>query len=298
MSYLDLFRSGELHRRVLELKECLKSCTLCPRECGAQRLCGEKGECGAGQRVEISDYGPHFGEEAPLVGREGSGTIFFAHCSLRCVFCQNYQISRGEQKYAVSTNKLARIMTELQQMGCVNINLVTPTHYVPQILEALETACGLGLRLPLVYNSSGYERLSTLRMLGGIIDIYLPDFKYADAEIAHKYSGITAYPETAKAALKEMHRQVGDLVLDNKGVAARGLIIRHLILPGGLAGTADLVQYIAREISPTSWINVMAQYYPAYQSDKYNEITRRITREELEEAVAAALRASPEFHLL
>ncbi len=298
MNYLTLYKTGELQQRFAELRKFLDPCKLCPRECGARRLNGERGECGAGEQAEISGSGPHFGEEPPLVGRGGSGTIFFAFCSLHCVFCQNYEISRGREKYGVSTEKLAHIMLELQEMGCVNINLVTPTHYVLQILEALLAACRRGLRLPLVYNCSGYERLNTLRKLDGIIDIYLPDIKYADAEIARKYSRISNYPRVAKAALKEMHRQVGDLVLDKKGVAVRGLLIRHLVMPGGLAGTADLMRFIAREVSPASWINIMDQYYPTYLAYRYPEIARRITPKEYKEAVTAAEKASRQFHLL
>ncbi|MHB1127995.1 MAG: radical SAM protein [Bacillota bacterium] len=298
MKYLKLYPNGELRRRVDELKKCLNKCTLCPRECTANRLAGERGKCGAGEQVEISGYGPHFGEESPLVGRGGSGTIFFAFCSLSCVFCQNYETSRGRDKYEVSIKELAEIMIELQHMGCVNINLVTPTHYVPLIIEALMMAIGLGLQLPLVYNSSGYESISILRQLEGIIDIYLPDIKYAEAEIAQKYSRIPNYPQAAKVALIEMHRQVGDLVLDKNGVAARGLIIRHMVMPGGLAGTNDLMQFIAREVSPNSWINIMDQYYPTYLAHRYPEIGRRVTPEEFKKALMAAQKASPHFHLL
>ncbi|MDH7578146.1 MAG: radical SAM protein [Bacillota bacterium] len=298
MNYLTLYRTGELQHKIKELKKLLNPCKLCPRECGAERLAGERGECGAGEQAEISGSGAHFGEEPQLVGQGGSGTIFFAFCSLRCVFCQNYEISRGKEKYGVSTKKLAHIMIGLQEKGCVNINLVTPTHYVPQIIEALEVACDLGLHLPLVYNCSGYERVSVLRKLDGIIDIYLPDIKYASAEIARKYSRISDYPRVAKAALKEMHRQVGDLVLDDRRVAVRGLIIRHLVMPGGLGGTAELMRFIAREVSPSSWINIMDQYYPTYLAYRFPEIARRITPQEFKEALTAAHKASPQFHLV
>lgn len=298
MGYLELYQTGELEKRVQALEETLAACNLCPHTCGANRQAGERGKCGAGKEVEISGYGPHFGEEPPLVGLGGSGTIFFAFCSLACVFCQNYEISRGKERYTVSLPELAQIMLKLQRAGCVNINFVTPTHYVPQIVKAVALAVGQGLHLPLVYNSSGYERQETLQKLDGIIDIYLPDLKYADTQTARKYSRIDHYPEFTKAALREMHRQVGDLVLNRKGVATQGLLIRHLILPNGLAGTAELMEFIAREISPTSWINLMTQYRPVYLASRYPELSRRITHREFEEAVAAAQKASPWFYLL
>jgi len=297
-NYLTLYRTGKLHQKIEQLKKDLSPCNLCPRECGAKRLEGERGECGAGEQAEISGYSPHFGEEPPLVGRGGSGTIFFAYCSLRCVFCQNYETSRGIDKSEVSGEELAGIMLRLQAMDCENVNLVTPTHYVPQVLEALELACEDGLHLPLVYNCSGYEKLDILRKLDGVIDIYMPDIKYANAEIARKYSRISDYPAVAKEALKEMHRQVGDLVLDKKGVALQGLLIRHLVIPGGAAGTAELMRFIAREVSPTSWINIMDQYYPTYLAYRYPEIARRVTPKEYEEAIEAARKASQEFRLL
>ncbi len=298
MSYLELYKTGELAQRITELKELLEPCRLCPRECGASRISGERGECGAGQEAEISGFGPHFGEEPPLVGKGGSGTIFFAFCSLRCVFCQNFEISRGKDKYSVKTVELAEIMLELQERGCVNINLVTPTHYIPQILDALLAACERGLKLPLVYNCSGYERLEILRKLDQIVDIYLPDIKYANEEIALKYSRISDYPRVAKEAVKEMHHQVGDLVLDKKGAAVKGLLIRHLVMPGGLAGTAELMKFIAQDVSPNSWINIMDQYYPTYLAHRYPEISRRITRKEFLGALAAAEEASPDFQLV
>ena len=232
------------------------------------------------------------------MGDGGSGTIFFAFCSLHCVFCQNFETSRGRDRYAVSTTELADIMLELQERGCVNINLVTPTHYIPQILEALQAACQKGLKLPLVYNCSGYERLEILRQLDGIVDVYLPDIKYADPDIALKYSQISDYPQVAKEAIKEMHKQVGDLVLDEKGIAKKGLLIRHLVMPGGLAGTASLMKFIAEEISPHAWINIMNQYYPTYLAHRYPEINRRITYKEYLEALKAAEQASPDFNLI
>ncbi|MGB3915106.1 MAG: radical SAM protein [Dethiobacteria bacterium] len=280
------------------LQKLLEPCQLCPRECGALRISGERGECGSGKDAEISSFGPHFGEEPPLVGRGGSGTIFFAFCSLRCVFCQNFEISRGMVKDTVTANELADIMIGLQQRGCENINLVTPTHYLPQIIEALLIAAGRGLKLPLVYNCSGYERTETLRLLDQIVDISMPDFKYADEKMAQKYSQIGDYSRVAREAIKEMHRQVGDLALDKNGVAFQGLLIRHLVMPGGVSGTAELMEFIAREVSPHSWINIMEQYHPTYLANRYPEINRRITRQEYLEALAAARESGPGFHLL
>ncbi len=298
VNYLKLLEKGELAHRAALLKELLEPCLLCPRECGALRISGERGECGAGKEIEISSFGPHYGEEGPLVGRGGSGTIFFAFCNLRCVFCQNYEISRGKHKYSVTIAELAEIMLGLQRRGCVNINFVTPTHFTPQIVEALLVAAEKGLQLPLVYNCGGYERVETLRLLQGIVDIYMPDLKYAGEEIAHKYSGVTAYPLIMKEAVREMQRQVGELKLDRDGVAVRGLLIRHLVLPGNLGGTAELMEFIARELSPRSWINVMEQYHPVYHASRYPEINRRITRKEFLEALTVTKNISPEFKLL
>ncbi|NMD42113.1 MAG: radical SAM protein [Firmicutes bacterium] len=298
MSYGQLFESGALHLRVERLNELLEPCRICPRECGALRISGERGECGAGKEIEISSFGPHHGEEGPLVGRGGSGTIFFAFCSLHCVFCQNFEISRGLVRNSVTASGLAEIMLGLQERGCENINLVTPTHYLPQIVEAVAVAAGRGLQLPLVYNCGGYERIESLRLLERIIDIYMPDFKYDDEKTARKYSGVSGYPRIARAALREMHRQVGDLSLDEDGAALKGLLIRHLVMPGDLAGTAGLMEFIARQISPRSWINIMEQYRPAYRTDRYPEIDRRITRREYLDALAAAGESGPGFNLL
>lgn len=297
-SYLKLLEKGTLLRRAALLKELLEPCLLCPRECGASRLSGERGECGSGKVVEISSFGPHFGEEQPLVSAGGSGTIFFAFCNLRCAFCQNYEISRGEHKYSVTTAELAGIMLELQRKGCVNINFVTPTHFTPQIVEALIIAAEGGLQLPLVYNCGGYERVETLRLLEGIVDIYMPDLKYADERVAQKYSRVAGYPVVAQRAIKEMHRQVGELEFDGDGAAVRGLLIRHLVLPGNLGGTAELMEFIAGEVSPQSWINVMGQYHPNDHLWRHPEINRRITRQEFLEALAAAGKISSGFNLL
>lgn len=272
----------------------LACCTLCPRRCEVNRLQGEKGKCRTGRRAVVSSFGPHFGEESPLVGWGGSGTIFFTHCNLRCQFCQNYSISQLGEGEEVGAEDIARMMLQLQARGCHNINLVSPTHTVAQILEALELAAGRGLNLPLVYNSGGYDSVETLELLEGIVDIYMPDMKYSDEETAFKYSGIHNYPEINQKAVKEMHRQVGDLEIDPKGVAVRGLLVRHLVLPRGLAGTPKVVEFLAREISPNTYLNVMAQFRPCYKAYDFSELSRPITREEFLEAVRLAREAGLE----
>jgi len=235
----------------------------------------------------VSSYGPHFGEEAPLVGRYGSGTIFFTYCNLRCIFCQNYSISQLGNGDAVSREELAMMMLSLQEKGCHNINLVSPTHVVPYILEALELAAGMGLTLPLVYNSGGYDRLETLELLDGIVDIYMPDMKYADEKIAEELSGIKNYPAVNKAAIKEMHRQVGDLEIDH-GVAQRGLLVRHLVLPNNLAGTEEVVSFLARKISPNTYLNIMAQYHPCYKAYDLPQLACSVSEPEFNQAVELA----------
>jgi len=287
-SYQALFQKGELHARVGAALGRLACCDLCPRHCQANRLGGELGKCRTGRRAVVSSFGPHFGEEAPLVGRAGSGTIFFSHCNLRCQFCQNYAISQLGEGMEVGAEDLARMMLSLQARGCHNINLVSPTHVVAQVLEALELAAARGLELPLVYNTGGYDSVETLKLLEGVVDIYMPDMKYANEELAWKYSGIHRYPEVNRQAVKEMHRQVGDLELDERGVAVRGLLVRHLVLPGGLAGTAEVVRFLAREISPNTYLNIMAQYHPCYNAWRYPELSRPITRGEFQEALRLA----------
>ncbi|MGQ9457863.1 MAG: radical SAM protein [Anaerolineae bacterium] len=291
-AYLALHRRGELKERVARAYEVLRACILCPRECGANRLEDPKGAaCRTGVRAEVSSFNPHFGEEAPLVGRGGSGTIFFTHCNLRCDYCQNYDISQLGHGAEVEPEDLARMMLYLQEMGCHNINLVSPTHVVPQILAGLLLAAEAGLRLPLVYNTGGYDALGTLQLLDGVVDIYMPDMKYADAEIGWKYSHVRDYPRHNQAAVREMHRQVGDLVLDEDGVARRGLLVRHLVLPEGLAGTAEIVRFLAEEISRNTYLNLMDQYRPCYRAHELPPLNRRITRQEYEEAVRLALEA-------
>jgi putative pyruvate formate lyase activating enzyme len=287
-SYLKL-SPQELRRRSEQAWELMASpCRVCPRHCKVDRRQDDKrGFCRVGMRALVSSFSPHFGEEPPLVGVGGSGTVFLASCNLACVFCQNWEISQARWGREVTDEQLAGAMLGLQAMGCHNINFVSPTIYVPQILAALPYAVAGGLRLPLVYNSGGYDSLEALRLLDGIFDIYMPDIKYADEAFARKYSLVKDYYPVARAALKEMHRQVGDLVSEN-GVAVRGLIIRHLVLPQGLAGTAEVMRFIARELSVHSYVNVMAQYRPENKASNYPELSRRISAEEYQEAVELA----------
>lgn len=295
-AYLRMLASGKFDQMADTLMDKLAQCDLCPHVCRTNRHAGELGYCRAGKDAEISGYGPHFGEEPPLVGHHGSGTIFFSHCNLGCVYCQNWDISHNEGE-KITTAKLARIMLELQDRGCHNINLVTPSHYVAQIIVAVVRAASQGLRIPLVYNCGGYESWETLKLLDGIVDIYMPDFKYANPEMGRELSKVTDYWEIAKMALKEMHRQVGDLVTDERGIAREGLIIRHLVLPARLAGTEEIMQFVAEEISPYSYINVMDQYHPAFKAGCHSELNRPITRDEFRLAVSAAKKASPHFRL-
>lgn len=285
-SYLHLAVTGELAGRARELYSIYSHCHLCPRQCGKNRLRGETGECQSTSRVRVSSAHPHFGEERPLVGQYGSGTIFFSGCNLRCEYCQNWELSHACDGVYVSDRGLGRIMLRLQAMGCHNINLVTPTHYVPNIVQALRSAVAGGLRIPLVYNTSSYDSLEVLRLLEGIVDIYLPDFKYMDEAIAGKYSaGASDYPDIAAAAIQEMHRQVGDLITDDNGIAVRGVMIRHLVLPHNLAGTDRFVRFVATALGPSTYVNIMAQYHPAHRADYFPELSRRISGEEFRQAV-------------
>jgi putative pyruvate formate lyase activating enzyme len=255
------------------------------------RLEGEAGKCRTGRQALVLSAGPHFGEEAPLVGSGGSGTIFFTHCNLKCCFCQNYSISHLGEGHEVNSEELAGLMLSLQTKGCHNINFVSPTHVVPQILEALETAADRGLTIPLVYNSGGYDSVETLRLLDGVIDIYMPDMKYSDEQTARRLSGIEDYPEKNRAAVKEMHRQVGDLELNGQGVAVRGLLVRHLVLPQGLAGTAGICSFLSREISANTYLNVMAQYRPCHKAFEVPDLSYALSGDEFREAVGIALDA-------
>ena len=292
-SYRHLHEKGELHRRIQDLKGLLSRCRLCPRECGVDRYRGEVGYCKAGLELKVSSIFPHFGEEPPLVGSGGSGTIFLTHCNLRCVFCQNYEIShRGEGDY-IAPSDLARAMVMLQELGCHNINFVTPTHYVPQIVACIPEAVELGLRVPIVYNCSGYESLEVVQLLKGIVDIYMPDVKSMNKEISRRLFNAPDYPETVKKVLKEMHRQVGDLELDSRGIARRGLLIRHLVMPEGAATSESVLKSIAEDLSIHSYVNIMDQYRPEYRAHEYGEISRRITHKEYVAAVEIARR----YHL-
>ncbi|MCK4390396.1 MAG: radical SAM protein [Desulfobacterales bacterium] len=287
-AYIETYKRGLLKEKIDQAYEILNACTLCPRACGVDRLSGEKGICQTGEQAIVSSFNPHFGEESPLVGNHGSGTIFFARCNLLCIFCQNYEISHEGEGIPFSSEELARAMLSLQDRGCHNINFVTPSHVVPQILAAVGKAVELGLRVPLVYNTSGYDRVETLRILDGVFDIYMPDFKFWDPKVAEELSDAPDYPEVAREAFKEMHRQVGDLVLNGHGIAQRGLLIRHLVLPEGLAGTEQVMRFLAREISPNSYVNVMAQYRPCGRAAEVPALRRAITPEEYQKAIQAA----------
>jgi putative pyruvate formate lyase activating enzyme len=269
----------------------LASCEICPRRCGINRLQDEHGFCRSGRRARVASFAPHFGEEAPLVGQNGSGTIFFCGCNLACVFCQNYDISQEDVGREVSAQALASMMLALQRQSCHNINFVTPTHVVPQILEALVLAREEGLHVPLVYNSSGYDSVDTLRLAEGIFDIYMPDAKYGSDEPALVYSNAPGYTAVMKSAIQEMHRQVGDLAMDGDGIAVRGLLVRHLVLPEDAAGTAEVVRFLSVEISPNTYLNVMAQYRPEYNASRFPELNRPITGQEYADALRLAARA-------
>jgi putative pyruvate formate lyase activating enzyme len=290
-SYLQLQHRSELTGRIKEAQALLKECSLCPHHCGINRSAGEVGKCQTSARAIVYGYGVHMGEEAPIVGKRGSGAIFFSGCNLKCVFCQNYYISQLGKGKETNAEELARIMLTLQDKGCHNINLVTPTHVVPQILEALEIATGKGLHLPLVYNSGGYDSITTLKLLENIIDIYLPDMKYGEAETAKQLSGIDSYPAINKDAVREMYRQVGDLQMNREGIAKHGLLVRHLVLPHNLAGTGEITTFLANEISPNTYVNIMAQYYPCHMAHKTPDLARPITATEFQEAMALARQA-------
>ncbi|MDL1912246.1 radical SAM protein [Chloroflexi bacterium CFX6] len=292
-AYLRLYRTGELQRRARQAIATLASCRVCPRDCRVDRLADKTAVCKTGRYARVSSYFAHFGEEDCLRGWNGSGTIFLSWCNLRCQFCQNFDISHHGHGEETRPERLAEMMLELQAMGCHNINFVTPEHVVPQILEALVLAVEGGLRLPLVYNTSSYDSMESLRQMDGVMDIYMPDFKIWDSRMALKYLLAKDYPEAARRAIKEMHRQVGELKMDENGIAKRGVLLRHLVMPGAVAGTREIMKFLAREVSPHTYVNVMAQYYPAgkVSREKYAEINRGITAQEYADAVVAARKA-------
>ena len=280
-SYISMFRSGEMEKKIEALKGSLRSCDICPRKCHIDRISGETGFCRIGRKARVASFGPHFGEEKPLVGRSGSGTIFFSGCNLACQYCQNWDISQKDTGNDVDAEELAGIMMKLQGMGCHNINLVSPSHVVFQFLEALEIACMRGLEIPIVYNTGGYDSVETLKLLDGVVDVYMPDMKYSDPNVGKRLSLVEDYPIVNRDAVREMHRQVGDLEMDERGVAVKGLLVRHLVLPGGMAGTGEISRFLSEEISKDTYINIMAQYRPQYKSCEYPQIDRKPNRDEL-----------------
>ncbi len=290
-AYVPLLESGELALRAAAAREHLHACDLCGRRCRIDRTWGPlRGSCGTGEKAVVASWGPHHGEEGPISGSRGSGTVFFAYCNLACAFCQNFDLSHvGEGREATPT-ALAAIFLALHEEGCHNLNLVSPTHVLPQVLEGLRLAADSGLTLPIVWNSGGYDSPEALALLDGVVDVYMPDMKYGDARTALRLSHVPDYPALNQAAVKEMHRQVGDLVLDGEGVAVRGLLVRHLVLPGGLAGSEEVFRFLAREVSTNTWLNVMGQYHPAWKARDFPPLDRMPTPAELSEARALATR--------
>ena len=290
---MALHRSGELRRRAAAGLERLSHCLVCPRDCGVDRMADKTAACKTGRYARVSSHFPHFGEEECLRGRNGSGTIFFSMCNLRCVFCQNYDISQAGEGEETEPERLAEMMLELQGMGCHNINFVTPEHVVPQILEALPLAVEGGLRLPLVYNTSAYDSMDSLGLLDGIVDIYMPDFKFWDERLSLRYLLAKDYAAVAGRAIREMHRQVGPLKFDERGLARRGVLVRHLVMPGEIAGTREIMSFLAREVSSDTYVNIMQQYYPAgrVNSEKFEEIDRGVDGSEFKTAMDQAQEA-------
>ncbi|HIA32288.1 MAG TPA: radical SAM protein [Nitrospinaceae bacterium] len=289
-AYMGLFRTGELYRRSRAAIKLLENCRVCPRDCEVNRLKNEMALCKTGRHAIVSSAFPHFGEEDCLRGTNGSGTIFFSMCNLKCVFCQNYDISQEGEGDEITPEQLSLMMVDLQKQGCHNINFVTPEHVVPQILEALPIAVQLGLRIPLVYNTGAYDSMDSMRLMDGVVDIYMPDFKYWDSGLSKKYLIAKNYPDAARQVIKEMHRQVGDLVFDENGLAKRGILVRHLVMPGTIEDAQHIMRHLAREISPHTYVNVMSQYRPAgkVSEKKYPEINRKITHGEVEATVSIA----------
>ncbi len=291
--YINLHKTGELKRRATVLFDIMRKCTLCPRECNTDRLSGQRGDCKANGELEISSVVPHYGEEPELVGKNGSGTIFFTNCPLHCVFCINYEISHYGKGQGRSVKYLAEAMLRLQKTGCHNINLVTPGHYLPHIISALDLAASRGLNIPIVYNSSGWEKLEMLRLLDGVVDIYLPDFKYFDSKIADKYSpGASSYPELTKKAIIEMNRQVGVAKIDeSSGLISRGLMVRHLVMPNNISSSEMVMKWIGENLPKDTYINIMSQYRPTFKAGDYPLISRAITPVEYKNAISAARKA-------
>ncbi|NDY70962.1 radical SAM protein [Desulfobacter hydrogenophilus] len=287
-AYVKTKAKGLLRDKISEARHRLKSCELCPRACKADRLSGELGECSTGEEAVVSSFNAHFGEESPLVGAFGSGTIFFSHCNLKCNFCQNYEISHEGSGEECGRGQLAGMMLILQNNGCHNINFVTPTHVVPQILSALDMAIDGGLSIPLVYNSSGYDKVETLKLLEGIIDIYMPDFKFWDPAIAEQTCNAPDYPDVAAKAVAEMHRQVGDLQFDENGIATRGLLLRHLVMPSGMAGTGKVMSFIANHVSKNTYVNIMDQYRPCGKAHHVKGLEKSVSETEFNKAVQEA----------
>ncbi|MBU4345785.1 MAG: radical SAM protein [Candidatus Omnitrophica bacterium] len=283
-AYLKAGHNGTLKQLCEQARKMLESCSICPRRCKVNRLKGEQGFCKTGLLPKVCSFMPHHGEEPPISGERGSGTIFFSHCNMACTYCQNYEFSQLEEGREVEFEELAGFMLQLQDMGCHNINFVTPTHVMPQILQALIIAIPKGLKIPLVYNTGGYELAQVIKLLDGIVDIYMPDMRYADNDMAVKYSQAPDYPQYNQQALEQMHRQVGVADRDNAGIIRRGLIIRHLVLPQNISGTEKIMQFIAGKLSPEAYISLMSQYLPCYKAEEFPEINRRITSAEYEAA--------------
>lgn len=284
-AYVKLLESGELQKRVALAYEMLSNCEMCGHYCRVDRRSEKLGVCRTGERARLASFGPHLGEEDPLRGWRGSGTIFFAYCNLRCQYCQNYDISQSPAGHEVEPETIASVMLELQAIGCHNINFVSPTHVIPPILAATLIAAQAGFRLPIVYNTGGYDSLEALALLDGVVDIYMPDMKYANARTGQIYSKARNYPQVNQQAVREMHRQVGDLVLDERGIAQRGLLVRHLVLPGNAAGTEKVASFLAEQVSKDTYINVMDQYRPAYRARQYDRLSRPVKWEEYQKAL-------------
>ena len=287
-AYIETKAKGLLRDKISKARQMLNSCEICPRACKVDRFSGELGECSTGDEAVVSSFNPHFGEEPPLVGAFGSGTIFFSHCNLKCNFCQNYEISHEGEGEACGLGQLAGMMLILQNNGCHNINFVTPTHVVPQILSALDMAIDGGLKIPLVYNSSGYDNVETLKLLEGVIDIYMPDFKFWDTTVAEQTCNAPDYPEVAQKAVAEMYRQVGDLQVDEHGIATRGLLLRHLVMPSGMAGTPEVMSFIANHVSKNTFVNIMDQYRPCGKAYEVKGLGETVFEAEFSKAVQEA----------